>query len=276
VSYDLFFKRKKPPKAKQVFAWFRERANYQLNETQAFYSNDSTGVYFSFEVNDKDSSFNLNYFRPHIFGLEAEPEVRAYVEQFDYELEDPQMDGMGSGPYSKEGFLRGWNAGNDFAVRAIFSQNREDALAQIFTLPAKRIAALWRWNLGREARTGGIDVFVPRVSFGRVGDALKTFVVWPDSIPIFLPAVDLVVLMTPPEEEDGPPGMTLVEHKKLAPVLEHFLDATDELPYKRLVYDQAPPGLVAFVSKMKPVKGKLEAVPVDRVLDAELIAKHSG
>ena len=28
-------------------------------------------------------SFNLNYFRPHVFSLEAEPELAAFVESFD-------------------------------------------------------------------------------------------------------------------------------------------------------------------------------------------------
>ncbi|MFM0009145.1 MULTISPECIES: hypothetical protein [Paraburkholderia] len=47
----------------------------------------------------------MNYFRPHDFGLEAEPEVRFFINRFEPQVQDPQKDGMGNGPYSTKGLL---------------------------------------------------------------------------------------------------------------------------------------------------------------------------
>src|SRR5207248_9248706 len=78
--------------------------NYELNDAQALYSNEDSGVYFAFEFLQQDGddeegrdtsllpvSFNLNYFRPHAFGLEAEPELSAFVrsEEHTSELQSP-------------------------------------------------------------------------------------------------------------------------------------------------------------------------------------------
>jgi hypothetical protein len=99
-------------------------------------------VYFSFDYTDaKDVdpeeieeqpndglvptglSFNINYIRPHFFGLEAEPELAALIEHFSFLIDDPQRQGMGRGKYSREGFLRGWNAGNLLGYIVHLKQN---------------------------------------------------------------------------------------------------------------------------------------------------------
>ena len=59
------------------FGYFENRDRYEVANGQAWYSNDDTGVYFVFEWDDSADgqggpSFNLNYYRPHIFGLEGE------------------------------------------------------------------------------------------------------------------------------------------------------------------------------------------------------------
>jgi len=47
------------------------------------------------ETLDYPIAFNLNYYRPSFFVLEAEPEVTALVRQFGLVVMDPQMQGMG-------------------------------------------------------------------------------------------------------------------------------------------------------------------------------------
>ena len=47
---------------------------------------------------------NLNYYRPHIFGMEAEPEVSGFVATFEPIIMDPQIGGMADGEYSRDGF----------------------------------------------------------------------------------------------------------------------------------------------------------------------------
>lgn len=166
MSYDLFFRSRLPESrfSRDDFVrHFTGRLRYEVKESQAWYSNEDSGVYFAFDYSERgedpdkedetDSSlipvaFNLNYFRPHAFGLEAEPEVAAFVREFDLTVSDPQMSGMGDGEYSTEGFLRGWNVGNTFGYRAILSQ---DSGQTSLSLPSSQIEVLWRWNFGGTA-----------------------------------------------------------------------------------------------------------------------------
>ncbi|QCP52451.1 hypothetical protein FAZ95_25110 [Trinickia violacea] len=90
MSYDLFFTLPADVAQDDVEAYFRQRRCYRV-DGGATYENPDTGVYFSFAVDEGEVpneqgtgpqrriAFNLNYFRPHIFGLEAEPEVSAFV-----------------------------------------------------------------------------------------------------------------------------------------------------------------------------------------------------
>src|SRR5262249_15239827 len=151
--YDLFFR---SPDASLTPAQFEGhflfRPNYQVNSGHAFYENEDTGVYFSFDLTEDDSedstsshaSFNLNYYRPHFFGLEAAPAVAAFVERCRLHVEDPQVNGMGTGPFTSEGFLKGWNAGNLFGYQALQDSGRIP--------PAYTTAGLeqaWKWNVHR-------------------------------------------------------------------------------------------------------------------------------
>src|SRR5262245_23974370 len=120
MSYDLFFYRDKEQPAIPGTAfqkYFRARAHYQVKDSQAWYENEDSGVYFSFDYRERKEeegtgnvSFNMNYNRPHIFGLEAELEVSAFVQFFRVLVDDPQDAGMGQGAYTPQGFLQGWNA----------------------------------------------------------------------------------------------------------------------------------------------------------------------
>ncbi len=116
MSYDLFLKSESLT-ADEFESYFNSRPHYTLNGDQAFYENEDTGVYFSFDYAPDELgtvAFNLNYYRPHFFGLEAAPEVEAFVWAFNLTIDDPQIEGMSDGPFSVDGLLRGWNAGNRF------------------------------------------------------------------------------------------------------------------------------------------------------------------
>src|SRR5579863_8177626 len=100
MSYDLYFKTRnaaEKPTIQEVSSYFRQRKYFEVSTQQAWYKNDTTGVYFVFDLNETDEStppdqlsvsFNLNYCRPHIFGLEAEPEVRNFIATFDLLVSD--------------------------------------------------------------------------------------------------------------------------------------------------------------------------------------------
>jgi hypothetical protein len=199
VSYDLFIYPKQFDAA-AIRDWFGWRDRYETSETQAAYSNDDTGVYFSFDINadpeqyeDEEPSpphiaFNLNYYRPHTFGLEAEPEIAAFLKQFDSRIHDPQSEGMADGPYSREGFLNGWNAGNRFGFQAI---GRDSDPPPPWPADPSIIEAIWKWNFHRAAlqKTAGDQVFVPRISwFLPLGaDAPVAACTWTERVPTMIP-----------------------------------------------------------------------------------------
>lgn len=218
MSYDLSFLSKKKSavwSAADFASHFSSRTNYTANESEAWYENEDTGVYFSFAYGPEPEepeilapiesagfhwsgfSFNMNYFRPHPFGIEAEKEITALVARFDFAVDDPQNSGMGLGAYSGEGFLRGWNAGNSFAVSAMKTQYADSLPNEIVLLPEERILALWQWNYGRRdfQAHSGEDVFIPKISFGRIGNEFATLAVWSDAIPAILPEADFLALV---------------------------------------------------------------------------------
>ena len=176
MSYDLFFK---PQDARQKHSvntfvdYFKRRKHYNVTDKQAIYQNIATGVYFVFNFDDAGDgeqpnpypvSFNLNYFRPHIFGLEAEPEVKFFVDTFNLVVDDPQIGGMGEGNYSTQGFLEGWNTGNEFGYQSYL---KHSPIEDPPTLPTADIEACWRWNFAlpelKQKLTA--QIFVPRFMF---------------------------------------------------------------------------------------------------------------
>jgi hypothetical protein len=167
LSYDLYLF---PDAfdAEAIHAWFADRSNYRDDR----YSNEETGVYFTISVeedveagDDPEAAkgpyvaFNINYFRPHTFGLEAELEVAAFLARFPGRIHDPQR--MGDGPYSRGGFLEGWNFGN----RAAFSVMAKQGIERPLSADPARIAAAWAWNYSRAQlqAEAGQDLFVPKI-----------------------------------------------------------------------------------------------------------------
>ncbi|MCB1504172.1 MAG: hypothetical protein KDJ47_04270 [Hyphomicrobiaceae bacterium] len=237
MSYDLYLFPRKAFSRTEFERYFSGRRHYTLeSDGDASYENRATGVYFAFSfspaaspeeiaaeiADDPDLAsdkewlaqrqrvsifFNMNYVRPHVFGVEAAEEIAAVVKEFSCDVQDDQLDGMGKGPFTREGFARSWNAGNRFGYKVFQSrvpgadapqQLQQAAEAQgMLVAPSQRIADVWRWNFGIDElqdslNTKGIDVFVPRVMWGRsltsVDESPITFVVWgPDVATIFPP-----------------------------------------------------------------------------------------
>lgn len=291
MSYDLYFHRRDDaavlPGA--FNAYFASRANYGQNGDPGFYANDDTGVYFSFQISDdRDgdeesgrpaaaATFNVNYVRPHIFGLEAEPELAAFVRHFDLTVEDPQLSGMGEGEYSRDGFLAGWNAGNDFGYRAM--ADRSGPSFADYVLPTERIETCWRWNLARRRlqQRLGDEVFVPRIMFIEVAGKPLSICAWPDGIPIALPQVDAVVVdrdeLAPRRLFGRRKDMCLAMLAEAQPVLAQFPAISEEEPYRLLRYAKQPPAVVAFVRSLQPLAEKPTGIAIDKILNAESVQK---
>jgi hypothetical protein len=167
VSYDLYL----IPEAfdgEAIHAWFAGRGRYRDNQ----YTNDDTGVYFMINVQadaeeDEDPEalkapyvgISINYFRPRTFALEAEREVAAFLARFPSRIHDPQR--MGDGPYSREGFLEGWDYGNRVTVGVM----RERGVERPATADSARLEAVWDWNYRRAGlqAEAGEHLFVPKI-----------------------------------------------------------------------------------------------------------------
>jgi hypothetical protein len=287
MSCDLYFKSGKagPPPFGAFAAHFRLRRNCKVLPQQAIYQNEDTGVYFMFELGKLQNEerpdllpikFNLNFFRPHIFGLEAELEVRALVQRFDLLVIDPQFGGMGEGEYFTDGFLAGWNKGNEIGYQAAVEQHADEAMP---TLSTARIEECWRWNFARHElqRKLGDDIFVPRFMFLRRAEKIVTAVAWTDAIPIAIPEADLVFV---PWEtlrwiKDPVPdrNMVVAEWNQINPILTPFPVERGALPYHRLRYSQPPPAVVSALRALPVSAEKPVAISVDNIFNAELLAR---
>lgn len=219
-------------------------------------------------------AFNLNYYRPHFFGLEAAPEVAAFVSAFDLTIDDPQNDGMGEGPFSIDGFLRGWNAGNRFGYRAILSQD-ESPKVQIY--PTAELERVWRWNLNRAALQNQIGemLFVPKFMFFKGLQQARSAVVWPDACPIFIPKADIVIVLRDELSNTTDREVTVVEWSSIESVVKAFPVDTEHGHF-RLDYQLAPNSICQFIRSLPIVSQEPDSgVPYDSVLNAELVLENA-
>lgn len=267
MSYDLFLYPEPGITVRAFAAHFSGRLNYKLDDsgTRALYENENTGTYFSFEyvspdadgdpedqTSDDDArsphvAFNMNYFRPHVFGLEAAPHVSDFVETFNCAVDDPQVDGMGK-TYNEDGFIAGWNSGNQFgygllrehgpahADTTATSQSSATIDARLrengcLVADARDIKRTWLWNYARtdmecEFESDGDDVFVPRVFWAARNDNGKAlnFAVWGEGVPTLIPDVasHVVIALTPPASR-GLLGRLLKGSAQNSSDTRHFL-----------------------------------------------------
>lgn len=288
MSYDLYFKKKDDQEFQlnEFKEYFECRPHYHVENSLAVYENDDTDVYFSFDFNETTKndlptetsnkelpvSFNLNYLRPHIFSLEAEPEIAAFIEHFGLVIEDPQVDGHTSNIYNAEDFIRGWNKGNEFSYKSIVASNPD---IKNSVLPAMDLERYWRWNYTKThlQHTLGEDIYVPKVSFQVLNGEIKSFILWSDAIPTVFPKVDTVILyrrsLTPSSffskaEQD----FVIVEYNEILPLLveEHVSNGASS--YRNLLSEKSAR---EFVSAFPASKVQPTPISIGLVLDKELM-----
>ncbi len=291
MSYDLHFSpRTGTLDAQQFEDYFRKRPNYKLQGSQAWYQNDDTGVYFSFEFNQADDSeedgqpgfpvsLNINYYRPSYFILEAEPEVSEFVKAFDLTVFDPQTDGMGEGEYSKDLLISGWNHGNEYGYSAIL--RNPEKLKDVPVLPTTTLHQIWKWNLNLRALQAriGDDQFVARAMFHRKDSHIGTFAVWPpDAIPIVMPRVDYILI----GRDKLAPRRFLIKREDTA--LVSWEQANQAVHFEKypeigmgysLKYEYPPTEILSLVKGLPADRNALSGLPADQVLDRELVDKFS-
>src|SRR5215813_11272337 len=115
MSFDLYFcwRKQAPIDFDLVAEWAKKHNHFQRQNSQLWYNNEDTGVYFSLDFEIKDSednvipedsgyfdsglSFNLNYNRPSFFGYEAMPIAEMLASTFSLGVVNPQEDSDGPG-----------------------------------------------------------------------------------------------------------------------------------------------------------------------------------
>ena len=287
MSYDLYFT--KPEITKDQFsAYFEERTNYTVNNSQAWYANEDTGVYFSFEYSDDPPddpeapegrvSFNLNFYRPHFFALEAELELRDFVNRFGLEIFDPQNEGMGEPTYNTDGFYRGWNYGNEFGYSALL--NSEKPPEVIYSRLKDELEKIWKWNYSRQQLQHelGEDIFVPKIIFIQAKGRLHSAVFWPDAIPTLIPTVEALII---PRQEIAPrrffkrrEDTCFIPFHMARTVFEPFKSNEYVLPSISLPYPTTPAAVIDFVKNLEPYSEQLASVAMDQILVDELVKKY--
>jgi hypothetical protein len=240
MSYDIALR---PPAAgpalpkEQFLAFLKERPHYTVNEEErrAFYENEITGVYFTFEAASGKEvkkggapfAFSLNVFRAPFFVLEAEQELGAVVAALGLRIEDKNEDGMPGEAFDGEAFNRGWTLANGLAYHQVLHGDEPPIL---LTQPHATLLAAWRWNYAYPqtvAEHG--DMFVPNVAFFQLDEEAETAALWPDAKPVLLPRVDRVILVrTVDGEEKHHPlpwfriAPLLAKAERSVEVMQHF------------------------------------------------------
>lgn len=285
MSYDLFLQpRAHAPDATALLEYFRGRRNFTVENGQALYRNDYTGVYFHFEKNSGEDgypiAFNVNFFRPSFFALEAEREVGAFVRQFDCVVLDPQTDGMGEGDYSGDRLIAGWNRGNAFAVEVMLKRTADTAQT-IPTLPTDHLLQIWRWNDGVQALQArrGRNIFVPRIMVRRIDGELATVASWGDGVSTIFPKVDYLIVvrdkLAPSKFFVRTRDAIVVPWERVRPLLEKH-GAPQEGGALALEYRRAPADVAAFIRSLPPENPSIERIDFGSIIDRELVDRANA
>ncbi len=262
--------------------YFQARPRYRVEGSRVTYHNEDTGVQFSFEWLPRRpaadfatiAAASLEFGRPHCFGLEAAPELDAFVKRFELLAFDPQIDGMGRDAFSIDGFLRGWNRGNRSGLSAVVQYAKHGS----HTLPSEMLCDIWRWNYGREAYQAqlGDGIFVPKIELLSSEEQIVTAVHWTDGIPVMLPKVDTVLVV---REHFAPwkilggrkADLASVSWSDLEPQLRIYRVEREPWPHRVLQFDRTPEELELFLRKLPSLKQVPEMVAPELVLDRELV-----
>jgi len=274
MSYDLELYFEPAVRRDRLLEHFAARRRFSMKNDDVVYENRDTGVYFFMRLRSArklfrsrivSAEFEINYCRPSYFGIEAEMVLSDFIAVFQPRIEDHQIQGMGEGPYSREGFLNGWNFGNVFAARNALSPGHN-----IATMPADQLRATWEWNYHRaERQRRNPGLFVPGIVFFRIEGRPCRVVTWGEGMPILLPKIDHVFVgrVVSDEARFGlAPWSEVVEVVRRA-----GLEATND-PLK-LDYRVTPPPIADWVANIPLIDlDALEKLSADKILDDELIA----
>lgn len=277
MSYSLELSFEPGVRRQRILEYFAGRKYFSVLKDTALYENPDTGVNFWVHLRySRDAllrktvvsaEFEVNYYRPSDFGIEAERELSALVAAFQPRIHDGQINGMGEGPYSAKGFLDGWNFGNRFAIRSILSRDPD---REVPSMPGDALRAVWAWNDRRATRREkiGRHCFVPEITIFRIEGHLRRVAVWPRALPILLPRVDSVLVG---REVSGQFRYGLAQWPEILDVAGRAGFDTTQDPLD-LEYFVTPAPIADWVTNMPLIDhDALEPLAPYQILDEELV-----
>jgi hypothetical protein len=292
MNYIIHFQPKSGSPAighQQLKDYFAERANFSINDYQALYNNPDTTVFFTFEYGGLRTLkatrsepilpvyFKIDFGKPHIFVLEAEPELVEFIRNFNLQVSDLSMHGSGYLEYDEMEFYRGWSSGNEAYYRTFLSNNPQ---AQLPTLPIQAMEKYWRWNyhVNEMQAELGQQLFIPKIMFIQYQNNLQPAVVWTDAVPIALPRVEKAILYRRSlssgfkitKKED----IAVVDLASLEPLLKNYSRDSEILEYYTIIYTEPPKEIKQFFMTQKSINANsIKFIPFSEIHDRETIQK---
>lgn len=277
MSYELWLRFRRPVLRETLLEYLKGRPHYSSDGKAIAYENSDTGVHFTFRVKARRSlalqwlarelHFEINYGRPGYFAVEADIELRALLAAFDASVEDPQMRGMGSGPYSTEGFLRGWTYGNDFLTSTLI---RDGSIGQRHLFPGKLLHDVWEWNYRRRERMAATDDgrFVPLIWLREIDGRDCLVTLWGNGMPTTLPQVDYVFVG---KYVDGQERVGLATWAEVVDVVTRAGVDGSKRPID-IDYKHTPPAIAEWVEGVPLIDPRaLPSLEPHQILDEEAV-----
>jgi hypothetical protein len=205
MSFDLFFYKRKNSNitCDDISNYLTQKlTSPNEDESQWFFENDRTEVYYFFEKNDPAGEvyegfentgfvFNLNYARPEFFGLEALDFVTYFLNDLDLYVINPQTSKATPHKPGKTELFQTWNKANLYACNQF---NNEQSVY----LPPDLTNAIWvhNYNVKRMQYELGAEYFVSKAFFFKKSDGGTpvTLSIWTEHFPNVLPVTDYYVL----------------------------------------------------------------------------------
>lgn len=286
----------------QISRYFTIRKHYKLNNHEAAYENEDTGVYFSFawgqdELNDdcvaelKEAglvytgySFFLNLVRCDAFIWEAEPELTEFLREFPFQAYDPGAHGTRLAAYTAGAFVRTWRRCNGIAYVALIDQPQEpgDHVPALTNhVSSAVLRRVWEWNrhveqLQEQVEKQGGTAFVPRLRIARENGRFITLVVWAEGIPIVIPETDRVLFI---RNEDGGPWFSkesaklrVCAHREVLALGLAAQEGNIPSAYWEFNFEVPPKALTEFVRSLPGLEDdSLTILSLDQVSETEML-----
>lgn len=280
MPHEIMLRFRLPPSLGRVLQYFDSRPHFSIQGDEIEYHNQHTGVFFfltcdvaAFPVlgqRVRSIRFIINYGRAGFFALESEQVLAKIVKAFQPRIEDDQIEGMGYGRYSSDGFIRGWEFGNLLMARFLIKGDDHFAKFRRRILPRERLLQAWRWNLETDPDWPKVEGHHrPRLMCaGETEDGFKMGVVWPFRLPVALPRADYVILQRDEADESR---FHRIGWTDLVEVLDRAGLPTQGDPIN-LTHDHPPQSLLDWVDSLTWVGwDDVRALSLCKMIDAETI-----